>query len=221
MAFPGKKHLFSSDFVQGLPWPMAVLKAAKNWKLFCADTCNWATFKMPSITTDGRFFLLLSHSSEGLTRTPNSWYFHRNIFHPVTLELLALCWHFAESKWSFTPLWMTNWRKLLFPIEKKRKIHVWKGEETKGDHWEETEMLTRLWKRHGAHITDALTLKELAVQAKSQFHQDIVPVKYSTRPLNRYILAEGGYLYFLTSFKNMKCIDSQKQGSTHCFSKTA
>lgn len=119
MAFPGKKHLFSSDFVQGLPWPMAVLKAAKNWKLFCADTCNWATFKMPSITTDGRFFLLLSHSSEGLTRTPNSWYFHRNIFHPVTLELLALCWHFAESKWSFTPLWMTNWRKLLLLIEEE------------------------------------------------------------------------------------------------------
>lgn len=65
------------------------------------------------------FFLLLSHSSEDLTRTPNSWCFHRNIFHPVTLELLALCWHFAESKWSFTPLWMTNWRKLLLLIEEE------------------------------------------------------------------------------------------------------
>lgn len=67
---------------------------------------------------------------------------------------------------------------------------------------------------------DALTLTELEVKSKSQFNQNIFPIKYSPRPLTMYILAEGGCLYFITSFKSTKCLDTQKQGSINCLSMT-
>lgn len=81
------------------------------------------------------FFLLLSHGSEGLTKALEAQSSHKNVVHPVTLQLPLKVG--ALQCQASVHIMNEYVGKLLLPIEQKRKIKIWEGKEIKRGHWEE------------------------------------------------------------------------------------